>query len=108
MHSKGRFLNVIFGASLRQEGTTFAIMIMLLFLVFVPLFLTLTAQPAQAQTYKVVYNFTGRADGDGPNGLTIDRAGNLYGTTNLGGSNNFGTVFKLTRHGSRLDSEPTL
>jgi uncharacterized repeat protein (TIGR03803 family) len=31
-----------------------------------------------------------------PNGLIFDSAGNLYGTTSLGGTHGYGTVFKLT------------
>ena len=56
-------------------------MVLLLFLLFVLLFMTVTAQPAQAQTFKVLHNFTGGADGGNPEaGLTMDKAGNLYGT----------------------------
>ncbi len=56
---------------------------------------------AQAQTYKVIYNFTGGQDGASPEaGLTMDRAGNLYGTAYEGGGNNRGTVFKLAHKGS--------
>ena len=68
--------------------------------------LTLSAMPAaQAQTYSVIHNFTGGADRGNPfAGLTMDAAGNLYGTTcgNLCyyGGDNLGTVFKLTRRGS--------
>src|SRR5579872_6113603 len=41
---------------------------------------------AAAQTYRVIYNFTGGLDGKQPEaGLTIDHAGRLYGTTLLGG-----------------------
>ena len=44
--------------------------------------------------HNFVYNFT---DGFSPTGaLTFDAAGNLYGTTNAGGSHNVGTVFELT------------
>ena len=51
---------------------------------------------AQAQTYTVLYNFTGGQDGAYPEaGLTMDRAGNLYGTAYQGGGSNRGTVFKL-------------
>jgi uncharacterized repeat protein (TIGR03803 family) len=40
------------------------------------------AQSAQAQTFNVIHNFTGGGDGFDPRtGLTMDRAGNLYGTT---------------------------
>src|SRR5579863_1431365 len=59
-----------------------------------------------AQTYRVLHNFRGY-DGSYPQaGLTIDSAGNLYGTTSAGGVGNCngigvcGTVFKLTRVGS--------
>jgi uncharacterized repeat protein (TIGR03803 family) len=51
---------------------------------------------APAQTFKVIYDFTGGAGGVYPwAGLTIDKAGNLYGTTELGGAAGFGLVFKL-------------
>ena len=46
---------------------------------------------------KVLYSFAGGIkDGGGPEaGLIFDTTGNLYGTTNAGGANNEGTVFKL-------------
>lgn len=52
-------------------------------------------------TETVLYNFTGASDGGQPYGsLVFDTAGNLYGTTNFGGSSNCnmgcGTVFELT------------
>jgi hypothetical protein len=41
---------------------------------------------AEAQTFSVLHNFTGELDGKQPvTGLTIDRAGNPYGTAELGG-----------------------
>jgi hypothetical protein len=47
-----------------------------------------------------IYDFTGAPDGDGPqNGLIMDSAGNLYGTTEAGGVG-VGTVFKLTKSGN--------
>ena len=53
-------------------------------------------QPAEAQTYTVIHNFMGGADGDEPNyGLTIDAGGNLYGTT-FGGDSGTGTVYVLS------------
>jgi len=54
-------------------------------------------QLAQAQTFTVIHDFTGGADGGYPySGLTMDRAGNLYGTTSTGGLRNGpGTVFKM-------------
>jgi uncharacterized repeat protein (TIGR03803 family) len=50
----------------------------------------------------ILYNFTGGADGGYPGygKLAFDQDGNIYGTTNLGGSRGFGVVFKLTRAGS--------
>jgi uncharacterized repeat protein (TIGR03803 family) len=101
MHHKGRFPNVFFGANLRPDSAALAIMILLLFLIFVLLFMTLTAQPAQAQSFQVIYNFTGGADSYPEAGLTIDRAGSLYGTTaGFGDCNGCGEVF-------RLDSGPS-
>jgi uncharacterized repeat protein (TIGR03803 family) len=45
---------------------------------------------------KVLYSFTGKADGANPQAsLVRDPDGNLYGTTNLGGKYDNGTVFKL-------------
>jgi len=44
-----------------------------------------------------IYSFTGASDGSYPYaGLIFDQAGNLYGTTRIGGANNDGTVFELT------------
>jgi len=63
--------------------------------------------PAQAQTYTILHNFLGEPDGALPqSGLTMDAAGNLYGTTFLGGfsgrSCDLGcsTVFRLVHKGS--------
>jgi uncharacterized repeat protein (TIGR03803 family) len=57
----------------------------------------ISAQTIHAQTLTVIYNFTGGSDGLEPQaGLTIDKAGNLYGTAIVGGRGGYGTVFKLT------------
>ena len=46
----------------------------------------LSATPVQAQTLTVLHTFTGGLDGGRPIGtLTMDRAGNLYGTASKGG-----------------------
>ena len=60
----------------------------------------LVAQPSPAQTFNVIYNFnlqTGQSPWSGP---TMDRAGNLYGTTFNGGSSGNGIAYKLTRVGA--------
>ena len=58
-------------------------------------------QVAQAETFNVIYTFTGQKDGANPfAGVTIDTIGNLYGTTAYGGSTGNGAVFELRRSGS--------
>jgi uncharacterized repeat protein (TIGR03803 family) len=48
----------------------------------------------------VLYSFTGGADGGGPSaGVIRDSDGNLYGTTNIGGTSNGGVVYKLDTAG---------
>lgn len=55
---------------------------------------------ARAQTYGVVYAFTGSPDGAGPvAGLVADTKGNLYGTTLGGGKYGLGTTFKIDKTG---------
>jgi uncharacterized repeat protein (TIGR03803 family) len=57
-------------------------------------------QAAFAQTYQVIYTFSGRGDGASPaSGLTVDAAGNFYGTTTAGGSHGLGAVYKFS-HGN--------
>lgn len=69
--------------------------------------LVIVALPsAQAQTYNVIHSFSGLQDGLYPvNGVTVDGSGNVYGTTNIGGSGTScyegcGAAFKLARRGS--------
>ena len=59
---------------------------------------TLASAPrAMAQQERVVYTFTDRIGGLGPQGgLVFDKAGNIYGVTSEGGQFRDGTVFKLT------------
>jgi uncharacterized repeat protein (TIGR03803 family) len=73
---------------------------LLLFLIF--LTLRLGTIPVQAQTYTVLYSFTGGADGASPAGrLVRDAKGDLYGTSYRGGDPNCeapygcGVAFKL-------------
>ena len=64
------------------------------------LLILVASQPAQAQTFNVLYNFTGGEDGAYPlAGVTMDKVGNLYGTTEYGGIG-YGAVYKLTHKAS--------
>jgi len=48
-------------------------------------------------TERVLYLFTGGNDGAEPTGnLVMDAAGNLYGTTSIGGTAGFGVAYQLT------------
>jgi uncharacterized repeat protein (TIGR03803 family) len=59
------------------------------------------SQAAQAQSFQVLYNFTGAGDGANPySGVTMDKAGNLYGTAFGGGVAGNGTVYQLKHKGS--------
>src|SRR3974377_1530361 len=69
------------------------------------LLMAAAAQSAPAQTFTVIHNFTGGQDGDDPMaGVTIDEAGNLYGTAEGGGTAGCGygcgTVYQLKHKGS--------
>lgn len=72
------------------------------------LLFALLSPAARAQTYTIIHNFTGGADGATPMaGLTIDQAGNLYGATNYGGNlggncgaQGCGLVYRLSNHNS--------
>jgi uncharacterized repeat protein (TIGR03803 family) len=49
----------------------------------------------------VLHVFRGGSDGDGPSGdVVFDAKGNLYGTTELGGSDGMGTIFELAHSGN--------
>jgi len=61
---------------------------------------------AGAQTLTVLYSFTGNQDGNSPQaGLVLDKMGNMYGTTLVGGKSGncqhgCGTVFRVTPSGN--------
>jgi uncharacterized repeat protein (TIGR03803 family) len=49
----------------------------------------------------VLHSFAGQPDGATPiASLVLDAAGNMYGTTSLGGTSNAGTVFKVDSNGT--------
>jgi len=52
-----------------------------------------------------LHTFTGGSDGANPlasRGLIVDVKGNLYGTTQSGGTSNYGTVYKVSSKGKEL------
>ena len=56
----------------------------------------IATQSVQAQNFQIIYNFTDGVDGGSPYAaLTMDRAGNLYGTNAVAGLDGGGTVFEL-------------
>jgi uncharacterized repeat protein (TIGR03803 family) len=66
----------------------------------------IATQSARAQTFTLLYSFTGKSDGGIPQGgLVRDPAGNLYGTTSQGGllrdcaASGIGVVFKVDKSG---------
>ncbi|HVM60044.1 MAG TPA: choice-of-anchor tandem repeat GloVer-containing protein [Verrucomicrobiae bacterium] len=71
-------------------------------------FLVLTGRfdTAGAQTFSTLYTFGSVTngstilDGSGPNWLVAGRDGNLYGTTDGGGTSGAGTAFKITPQGT--------
>jgi uncharacterized repeat protein (TIGR03803 family) len=57
----------------------------------------------------VLYNFQGGTDGMNPiAGLVMDKSGNLFGTTFIGGINPYGTVYRLAPNGSGGYAESVL
>ncbi|MGC2530665.1 MAG: choice-of-anchor tandem repeat GloVer-containing protein [Candidatus Acidiferrum sp.] len=61
------------------------------------------ASPGQGYLPEILHNFGGNLNLDGyqPDaGLVMDSSGNLYGTTLLGGSSGFGTVFEISSSGT--------
>ena len=106
MHRKAQSHNSIFGMA---WNSVVGLMLVLLVLIGVVLFIVFTAQPAQAQNFKVIYNFTGGADGSYPPGdLTIDRAGNIYGITRGPGGYPDGSTFELSPRGPDWNVWPSL
>jgi uncharacterized repeat protein (TIGR03803 family) len=90
----------------KPQNQSWRVALAALAIVFVPM--AVVTQSAQAQTFNVLHTFTGGADGAGPigAGLSMDRAGSLYGAASYGGlvqcafGASCGTAFKMSRKGS--------
>jgi uncharacterized repeat protein (TIGR03803 family) len=88
MQSREQFRNLI--SRTISSAATVALAMAIMFVL---------TRSAQAQTFKVIHTFTGGADGAWPlAGLTMDQAGNFYGTTAVGGRGS-GTVYSLSKKG---------
>jgi uncharacterized repeat protein (TIGR03803 family) len=60
----------------------------------------LSSTAAHAQSFSVIYSFTGGSDGGNPTaGFIIGPAGNLFGTASVGGTYGAGVVFELSESG---------
>jgi uncharacterized repeat protein (TIGR03803 family) len=70
----------------------------------------LSPQTGGVWTEQVLYTFNGETDGNAPqSGLSFDKSGNLYGTTESGGENAaYGTVFELSPQSGGVWTEQIL
>ena len=81
-------------------GTRLRAAIGALAMAFVLVATIVATQSVQAQTFSVLYNFTGGSDGRTPYANLIEASGSLYGTTHEGGAFGYGTVFKVDASGT--------
>jgi uncharacterized repeat protein (TIGR03803 family) len=58
--------------------------------------LSLTVTAFGANKYKILYEFKGTPDGNGPADGVVLKNGKLYGATNNGGTNGQGTIYELS------------
>lgn len=94
MASRRQSPNRVFNLSVRAANSALALAILFALSV-------LATQATYAQTFTVQHNFTDGHDGGSPfAGLTISKAGVLYGTAVYGGVGN-GTVFRLALKNSK-------
>jgi len=61
--------------------------------------LLLSGRSSHAQTFSVVYNFTGGSDGGDSTAGLVNVSGNFFGTTTEGGAYGYGVVFEISPAG---------
>ncbi len=62
--------------------------------------LTVVPVSATGTSFATLHSFTGGTDGAKPSGLTLATDGNLYGTTEFGGTQHRGAVFRVSTNGT--------
>jgi uncharacterized repeat protein (TIGR03803 family) len=62
--------------------------------------LAISAVAVPAQTFRVIHSFSGNPDGTSPQARLMLSGSTLYGTTFSGGTNDYGTVFKVNTDGT--------
>lgn len=93
MENKREFRTVSSGPGSSRFKSAAALLVVLL--AFVPLRLG-------AQTFEVLYTFTGMEDGSYPSGGVVIKGNSLYGTTRFGGAGQSGTVFQVNTDGETV------
>jgi uncharacterized repeat protein (TIGR03803 family) len=86
------------------------IALLLPILVFLPFAFSQDVATETLTRFQTLYSFRGGADGIGPNGVVLDKAGNLYGSTGAGGETSCplngnagcGVVFRLNAAGTEV------
>lgn len=68
----------------------------------------LKPQPDGGWSYRKIHTFLDTPSADPNGGLAVDAAGNLYGTTGLNGTRDYGTVFMLVHQPNDSWTEKTL
>jgi uncharacterized repeat protein (TIGR03803 family) len=62
--------------------------------------LAISATEISAQTFQVIHSFEGNSDGANPQASLVLDGNTLFGTTANGGTNGYGTVFKVNTDGT--------
>jgi uncharacterized repeat protein (TIGR03803 family) len=84
------WLSVNASRKLNRGKNTFAILLLC----------ATTAIALPAQTFTTLFSFNNTDGGDPATALVQGTDGNFYGTTEAGGANDYGTVFKITPSGA--------